>query len=174
MNIFVLDNDPYVAAQMMCDKHVVKMILEGCQMLSTVHSLDVVQYNKPKLYKPCFHNHPCTIWARASKSNYYWLANHTYELTNEYTSRYGKVHKSTSMAQWFIHNAPSNLPNTICTKFAQAMPDVYKNTDAVKAYRAYYVGDKRRFAKWSNGKTPKWFLDECENHDILIDQGTTQ
>ena len=174
MNIFVLDNDPYVAAQMMCDKHVVKMILEGCQMLSTVHSLDVVQDNKPKLYKPCFHNHPCTIWARASKSNYYWLANHTYELTNEYTSRYGKVHKSTSMAQWFTHNPPSNLPNTICTKFAQAMPEVYKNTDAVKAYRAYYVGDKRRFAKWSNGKTPKWFLDECENHDILMDQGTTQ
>ena len=174
MNIFVLDADPFVAAQMMCDKHVVKMILEGCQMLSTVHSLDVVQNNKPKLYKPCFHNHPCTIWARASKSNYYWLANHTYELTNEYTSRYGKVHKSTSMAQWFTHNAPSNLPNTICTKFAQAMPEVYKNTDAVKAYRAYYVGDKRRFAKWSNGKTPKWFLDECENHDILIDQGTTQ
>ena len=174
MNIFVLDADPFVAAQMMCDKHVVKMILEGCQMLSTVHSLDVVQDNKPKLYKPCFHNHPCTIWARASKSNYYWLANHTYELTNEYTSRYGKVHKSTSMAQWFTHNPPSNLPNTICTKFAQAMPEVYKNTDAVKAYRAYYVGDKRRFAKWSNGKTPKWFLDECENHDILIDQGTTQ
>ena len=174
MNIFVLDADPCVAAQMMCDKHVVKMILEGCQMLSTVHSLDVVQDNKPKLYKPCFHNHPCTIWARASKSNYYWLANHTYELTNEYTSRYGKVHKSTSMAQWFTHNPPSNLPNTICTKFAQAMPEVYKNTDAVKAYRAYYVGDKRRFAKWSNGKTPKWFLDECENHDILMDQGTTQ
>ena len=57
MNIFVLDKDPYIAAQMMCDKHVVKMILEGCQMLSTVHSLDVVQDNKPVLYKPCFHNH---------------------------------------------------------------------------------------------------------------------
>jgi len=174
MNIFVLDNDPYIAAQMMCDKHVVKMILEGCQMLSTVHSLDVVQDNKRTLYKPCFHNHPCTIWARASKSNYYWLANHTYELTNEYTSRYGKTHKSTSMAQWFTCNVPSNLPNTICTKFAQAMPDVYKNTDAVTAYRAYYVGAKRRFAKWSNGKTPKWFLDECEKHDILTDQGATQ
>jgi len=47
MNIFVLDKDPYVAAQMMCDKHVVKMILEGSQMLSTVHCLDVVTDNKP-------------------------------------------------------------------------------------------------------------------------------
>ena len=33
MNIFYLDRDPVVAAQMMCDKHVIKMILESDQML---------------------------------------------------------------------------------------------------------------------------------------------
>ena len=37
MNIFYLDRDPVIAAQMMCDKHVVKMILESAQMLSTAH-----------------------------------------------------------------------------------------------------------------------------------------
>ena len=37
MNIFYLDKNPKVAAQMMCDKHVVKMILESAQMLSTAH-----------------------------------------------------------------------------------------------------------------------------------------
>ena len=37
MNIFVLDENPIVAARMMCDKHVVKMIVESGQMLSTVH-----------------------------------------------------------------------------------------------------------------------------------------
>ncbi len=36
MNIFVLDRDPTKAAHMMCDKHVVKMILESAQMLSAV------------------------------------------------------------------------------------------------------------------------------------------
>jgi hypothetical protein len=158
MNIFVVDNDPIVAAKMLCDSHVCKMILEGCQMLSTVHSLDIVQDNKIKLYKPCFHNHPCTIWARASKSNYYWLANHTFELTNEYSSRYyGKIHKSTDMAYWFTKNAPSNLPNTICTDFAQAMPEQYKNVDGVTAYRAYYLGEKAKFAKWKLGNEPMWF-----------------
>ena len=35
MNIFRLHDDPYIAAQMHCDKHVVKMILETAQMLST-------------------------------------------------------------------------------------------------------------------------------------------
>ena len=33
MNIFYVDKDPVIAAQMMCDKHVVKMILETAQML---------------------------------------------------------------------------------------------------------------------------------------------
>ena len=32
MNIFVLDRDPVVAAQMQCDRHVVKMVLESAQM----------------------------------------------------------------------------------------------------------------------------------------------
>ena len=35
MNIFVLDKNPYISAQMMCDAHVVKMIVESCQLLST-------------------------------------------------------------------------------------------------------------------------------------------
>ena len=36
MNIFVVDEDPEVAARQLCDKHVVKMILESAQMLCTV------------------------------------------------------------------------------------------------------------------------------------------
>ena len=45
MNIFVLDNDPIVAAQSVCNKHVVKMILESGQMLSTAHRvLDGTQW----------------------------------------------------------------------------------------------------------------------------------
>lgn len=39
MNIFVLDLNPYQAARDHCDKHVVKMILEYGQMLSTSHRL---------------------------------------------------------------------------------------------------------------------------------------
>ena len=37
MNIFYLHKDPKVAAEMSCDKHVVKMILESAQLLSTCH-----------------------------------------------------------------------------------------------------------------------------------------
>ena len=39
MNIFVLDRDPKLAAQQHLDKHVVKMILEYAQLLSTAHRM---------------------------------------------------------------------------------------------------------------------------------------
>ena len=48
MNIFILDTDPIVAAQWQCDKHVVKMIVESAQMLSTAHRiLDGEQTRRP-------------------------------------------------------------------------------------------------------------------------------
>ena len=48
MNIFILDNDPVLAAQQQCDKHVVKMIVESGQMLSTAHRmLDGVVERRP-------------------------------------------------------------------------------------------------------------------------------
>jgi hypothetical protein len=37
MNLFVLDLDPKKAAQYHADKHVVKMLLEACQLLYTAH-----------------------------------------------------------------------------------------------------------------------------------------
>jgi hypothetical protein len=37
MNIFVLETDPKKAAQAHADKHIVKMILEACQMLYSAH-----------------------------------------------------------------------------------------------------------------------------------------
>jgi hypothetical protein len=39
MNIFVLDQNPFVAARYHCDRHVCKMILEYAQMMSTAHRL---------------------------------------------------------------------------------------------------------------------------------------
>ena len=38
MNIFVLDESPVTSAQMMNDKHVVKMPTESMQMMSTILS----------------------------------------------------------------------------------------------------------------------------------------
>ena len=47
MNIFYLHKDPIIALPMSCDKHVVKMILESAQLLSTCHRVqDGTEYDK--------------------------------------------------------------------------------------------------------------------------------
>ena len=150
MNIFVLDNNPHVAAMYACDKHVVKMILESAQMLCSV------QPEGTAPYKRSFYNHPCTKWVRASSANYDWLIEHARALCTEYSRRYGKVHKSEKVIDWCDANRPE-LPDVGLTPFAQAMPEDYKNEDAVEAYRTYYRNDKRRFATWKDVDPPTWF-----------------
>jgi hypothetical protein len=177
MNIFVLDNNPITAASMMCDKHVVKMIVESCQLLSTAHHvLDGKEIfvdsgkrkfktficNKP-ICKATMINHPCTIWTREASGNYDWLWNHAYTLCNEYTLRYGKIHSMQKMIEGPLYDCPDNINQDILTKFAQAMPDQYKNQNAVIAYRQYYIGEKIKFAKWKLGNVPTWFASQTGN-----------
>jgi len=157
MNIFVLDKNPSIAAQMHCDKHVPKMILETAQMLSTAHHVyDTPQ--APLVYKQAHLNHPCTIWVRESVDNYAWTYELFRELNNEFVARRGKIHLSWVKLSDHLAHTPS-LPLCGLTPFAQAMPDEYKREDAVEAYRAYYRGDKARFAKWEwpTAQTPDWW-----------------
>ncbi len=179
MNIFILDKDPVIASQMQCDKHVVKMIVESAQMLSTVHRYldgsEFLSFSKNgrkikrwchwtdtvppiRLYKSVMINHPCTIWSWRSLDNYIWHCNHALALCAEYTHRYGKRHKTQQILEWCNANYPYNLYHNGLTEFAQAMPDEYKDPDPVKAYRAYYLGEKAAFAKWTKRNTPEWYL----------------
>ena len=91
MNIFILDHNPKIAAQSQCDKHVVKMIVESAQMLSTAHRmLDGVETKRPSVSGKTMintktrksrngigvvqslvhHKHPCTVWTMESVYNY--------------------------------------------------------------------------------------------------------
>jgi len=151
MNIFVLHSDPHIAAQMACDKHVVKMILETAQMLCT--AAHTMGYTAP--YTPTHKKHPCTLWASESSGNWNWLLEHGAALCREYTKRYGKVHKSQRVIEYCSRLKPRcSLQKQ--TPFAQAMPPQYKNECAVTAYRAYYHGEKANFATWKT-KTPDWW-----------------
>lgn len=179
MNIFVLDKDPQYAAVMMCDKHVVKMIVESCQLLSTAHHvLDGKQITRvskngrkfstyeaanllgvPPFLRCTMINHPCTIWTRETVENYQWLWVHTNELLYQYNARYNKDHTYTNLVRQTLVNCPQNLQRIKLTPFAQAMPDQYKNQDTAEAYRQYYIHEKSRFAKWKMGNTPLWFTE---------------
>lgn len=159
MNIFVLDTDPKMAAQYHCDKHVVKMILETAQILSTVRH--VRGCGNDKIYRPTHKHHPCTIWAGRSSSNYFWTLSLMHYLGKEYTHRYGKVHKSMEL---YGELAPSPFPTGYKydpTPFARAMPDQYKLCDsAVESYRLYYTTDKAHMLKYTNRDVPYWVSAE--------------
>ena len=158
MNIFVLSNSPVLSAQYQCDKHVVKMILESAQMLSTVQS----KYGMQTQCKPTHVNHPCTKWAGESKANYRWLLNHAKSLCMEYTSRYNKLHAWEERIFGELSNVPPIEKETL-TPFVQAMPDEYKQQDPVQAYRTYYIKDKKEFAKWKKGNVPEWYTEGIKN-----------
>ena len=59
---------------MMCDKHVVKMILETNQMLSTC-----MRGGKDMIapYRSTHAKHPCTLWTGESRQNWNWLVRHS-------------------------------------------------------------------------------------------------
>ena len=89
MNIFVLDDYPKLCAMAHCDKHVVKMILETAQMISTIHHLvGGNDYDIP--YKSTYVNHPCNRWLRDSIENYNWLISLITYFNDEYKYRYDK------------------------------------------------------------------------------------
>ena len=154
MNIFVLDTNPSLAAQYHCDKHVIKMILESAQLLSTALGHG---------YKPTHVNHPCSIWVRKSRDNALWLIDLAGYLNAEYQKRYCKLteHKSYTVIKSIIPYI-DQLPPLGLTPFAQAMPIEFQNEDPVKAYRDYYRTAKSKIATWRNG-APSWYRPDTNN-----------
>ena len=163
MNIFVLHTDPQTAAQHMCDKHIPKMCVESLQMMgsalrrhgATDDQMPLSEAGKP--IKGGYKHHPCTVWAGDSRPNFLWLAAHGLELCSEYTLRYNKIHKCQHKIETMT-NLCGLIPAGNLTRFAQAMPDEYKDQDPVIAYRTYYNHDKAYFAKWNKGRPcPFWW-----------------
>ncbi len=183
MNIFFLSTNPKLAALDHCDQHVVKMVLETTQMLCTAHRIldGDVAADAMGLYRTAYANHPMTKWVRENQFNYSWAYSLLTELCDEYTYRYDKVHATESKG---LLDALQKVPENICngaetgrTIPPMCMPDKYKFvqmaycrgsfhgrsrttfTDVVDAYRRYYVGEKKEFARWTKRSAPKWWPD---------------
>ena len=171
MNIFFLDSDPRKAAEAMCNKHVIKMILESAQLLCTAHHLIPIWKDFPdKFYKATHINHPCAIWVRQCSGNYCWLSQHASYLCKEYTYRYDKIHASQSIIKWCNSNIAAdvlNFGNILAESKVfgygsdppQCMPEEYKCNDTVQAYRNYYLNHKRHTMemKWTRRSPPEWW-----------------
>jgi hypothetical protein len=157
MNIFVTDPDPNLSAEVLPDKHIVKMPLETCQMLAVVFSKwyydwgndllpkkDGTPYNTEK---GAFRGHPCTIWAAESIANTAWLIQHGFGLLEEYTHRYGKVHScQTAMnaaEKVFEEKTGRHYYATEKQHHSHSqVPDVFKydtSIDTLTAYKRYII-----------------------------------
>lgn len=182
MNIFVLDKDPIKAAQQQCDKHVVKMIVESAQMLSTVHRmLDGQQTRVPSksgktmskawilpdereetFYRAVHVHHPCTVWTAESNNNYNWHYVHFVALCDEYTYRYGKVHGTDKLLREALKSPPHNIPVGYLTQQPLAMkanPECMNYNNVVESYRKFYQTKQDRFKMvWTKRLRPEWFI----------------
>ena len=181
MNLFVLSKDPVEAAKLQCDKHVVKMIVESAQMLSTAHRmLDGALSRGPSksgkttskrwtlpderehiLYKAVHVGHPCTVWSMQSNNNYTWHWVHFAALCDEYTYRYGKVHSTDTLLREPLKQLPRNIPVGYLTQQPLAMqsnPECMNPNDVVGSYQAFYQTKQDRFKMiWTKRPVPEWF-----------------
>jgi hypothetical protein len=185
MNLFVLSECSSEAAQMQCNAHVTKMVLESAQMLSTAHRiLDGNLEKRPSksgkslinywvhpnsemeevLYKAVHHHHPCTKWTMESSTNYQWHYEHFIALSKEFEYRYEKVHLSYKLLKDVLCNLPKNIGIGRMTPWRLAMqsnPECMFPDDPVKSYRLFYQTKQDRFKmEWKNRTIPEWFKSE--------------
>ena len=178
MNFFILYYDHEKNAYAHCNRHVVKMILELCQLLyacahvggAPLGSMDV------KPYKLTHKWHPTSIWVRESKENWLYTFKFSIALCKEYTRRYQKHHSCEKhfnalfklgyyrpLEKRSIKNVCGRIRHTNCTPFPLAMPVeciVYKNKKASvkKSYRKYY---KKKNKEWTAKGRGMKFTTKC-------------
>ena len=155
MNYFYVEEDPTSAAQALCDKHVVKMILETAQMLSTAHRLT----ESPQadfVYKTTHANHPSTKWLRSSQIAYKHGLQHLCALFDEYRHRYNKTHATERLLP-YLSQVPEVLPDLPFVDPPQCMYDECRGSDTVEAYRSYYrVRRSEIDMRWTKREAPAW------------------
>jgi hypothetical protein len=179
VNIFYLDHDAVKCAEYHNDKHVVKMILEYAQLLSTAHrvldgtiSVRLSKTGRKQnwyhlgdsrdnvLYSATHINHPSAKWCRDSNDNYQWLYKLFCATCNEYTFRYGKTHLTDKKLRHVLAQSPKNISHDPFEAPWRAMPDEVKiGDDSLASYRNYYIKNKSHLANWKKRKVPDWYAN---------------
>ena len=177
MNIFALDEDPSMAARMVCDQHASKMCVESVQMLvsgllNNGAPADRMPLTKStsKPHKGGYRNHPATKWASESDSNWIWLYQHAQELCRQFKVRFGKEHfageQLTELRRavvWADYLPGTTHPSPFARCLNQSKG---RNLDLlctetytdVEAYRIFYMREKAGFACWEKGvEAPTWW-----------------
>lgn len=193
MNIFVLDEDPYLSAKMHCDKHVLKMLIEHAQMMASAYYSTIGISRKKEIpkrqrevdslfrgwprknpngsdwpYGITHINHPCTIWTRESIQNFNWLWECSNHLCDVFQQRWRKKHSIKAIMQWMKQNPP-DLPTSKQTPFAQVFPDCYQQYGPILGYRRYYAMKTTYMAlKWDYSPQPDWWNQDFVKESVKM------
>jgi hypothetical protein len=159
MNIFAIEGDVETgeidwreSARSQDNYRLVKMILESCQILSTV--LNEQGIDAP--YRSFNPKHPSCLWAAESSSNFSDLVVHTWEMLGEYTLRFSKTHKCQQVLVKILDlYDPSNFPTDESTPLRLAMPEEFRSDNPVVSYRKFYASKPR--VRYPKDKVPSWF-----------------
>jgi hypothetical protein len=165
MNRFLIDHHPVAISKQLCDQHIVKMPLEEAQMLCTALWHHAPEYAEARsLYKPVHQKHPCTLWAMETQANYQFAFQLYAAMLQEYTYRYGKEHGA-GRHYHALEFGVCKIPEGLITPHPQCFSghDDLKTDERwpIMAYRAFYVVDKLRFARYNKGREmPFWMKGE--------------
>jgi hypothetical protein len=158
MNIFAIEGDTDTgeidwvkSAQSQDNLRVVKMILESCQILSTV----INEQGLDAPYRSFNPKHPSCLWAAESAANFMNLALHCEAMITEYSERFGKTHKCAAVlnklvSMFEVDRFPTNKP----TPLRLAMPDEFRSENPVVSYRKFYASKPR--LRYPKDKVPAW------------------
>lgn len=188
MNIFATNENPIIAAQELCDKHVrSKMQIEGAIMLAHAFPQEVLDHpSTPKTKSgrsrksgKGYAKHQCSIWARETQDNFMWLVEHTLEQFNERMFRWpsSAEHFTKDFIVWCSKNfANTTITQTGLTPFAIAINEDcdcrklpnFESLSTVDKYKSYIVNDKP-FAKWTKREQPIWYRNLPQYYYLRYD-----
>ena len=170
MNIFAIEGtgnniDWVKSAKSQDNYRVVKMILESCQMLCT--TLNELSGKQVTPYRSTHKSHPSTKWVCASSANFESLVEHTMAMLEEYTERFGKVHKCASVLEKCLDiYDPSLFPSQEQTRLPLAMPYEFHSDNIIESYRRFYASKPRM--RYPKDKIPSWFLEYRGDQKVEI------
>lgn len=178
VNVFVLDADPVLAAEMLCLRHLGKMLLESAQLLCSA-----APPGAAVPYRRTHRHHPCTRWVETTPGAWGWLVAHARALAARYERVWGRQHRH----PWQPRHKSADVVEAVADlrPCQPATPDVFALVMPVELrsfptpitearpwlatalYRCYYRCKAREWAakgrpmRWA-GEPPAWMNDGAE------------
>lgn len=188
LNVLYFDDDPEVAAKCHCDKHLGRMLIDACKILSTVwcsqpldeaQTFSVLDWGPPqgeappgevkflnstlggqRVYRPAHTNHPCVTWAALYGGNYDWLYRLGMALAAEHEYRLGRIHACVPVIR-ALEVMPPALRETIGTwcDAPAVVPSEFLSDAVNQSYKTYYRKEKLGLLQYTKREPPVWLAN---------------